>query len=99
MQIDAQLWSDLIWLSGRLLELSKCSFHQIHFDFTLDGAPMMRAGTFFGNPLQVHKATTAQMVNIPAKSVFITHKTLGHHKAPAGTNKTQLQVLQSASNV
>jgi hypothetical protein len=41
MQIDAQLWSDLLWIFGGLLELDKCSFHQIHFDFAPDGKAMI----------------------------------------------------------
>lgn len=97
MQLDAQLWNDLLWLSGGLLELSKCSFHHIHFDFAPDGTPMMRSGTF-GAPLQVHDELTDTLVTIPAKSVFQSHKTLGHHKAPAGKNRTQLQVLRLCSD-
>jgi hypothetical protein len=44
MKIDAQIWSDLLWISGGLLELPKCSYHQIHFDFLPSGQPVMRAG-------------------------------------------------------
>jgi hypothetical protein len=29
MKRDTQLWSDLLWLFGGLLEIKKCSFHQI----------------------------------------------------------------------
>jgi hypothetical protein len=98
MQADAQLWSDLLWLSGGLLELSKCSFHQIHFDFHDDGSPHMRAGTY-GTPLLVQDALTSDPVTIPAKSAYQTHKTLGHHKAPAGKNTTQLRILKANSDV
>jgi hypothetical protein len=97
MQLDAQLWNDLLWLSGGLLELSKCSFHHIHFDFAPDGTSMMRSGKF-GAPLQVHDERTNSLVTIPAKSVFQSHKTLGHHKAPAGNNSTQLKVLRACSD-
>jgi len=41
MNIDAQLWSDLLWISGGLLKLPKCSYHQIHFDFLPSGKPFM----------------------------------------------------------
>ena len=95
MKLDAQLWSDLLWLSGGLLELGKCSFHQIHFDFEKDGRPMMRAGIY--EPLLVHDALTDDDVQIKAKSVFTTHKTLGHHKAPAGKGSTQLSTIRSTS--
>jgi hypothetical protein len=98
MQIDAQLWSNLLWLSGGLLELGKCSFHQIHFDFEPDGAPIIRGG-IYGTPLQVHDTLTGQQVTIPAKLVYTPHKTLGHQKAPAGNNLTQRQVLQTNSDM
>jgi hypothetical protein len=64
MKLDAQLWSDLLWLSGGLLELGKCSFHQIHFDFKQDGSPTMRGG-IYGEPLQIHDA------------LIITHRLVG----------------------
>jgi hypothetical protein len=95
MQIDAQLWNDLLWLLGGLLELGKCSFHQIHFEFAPNGKAMMQAGTF-GTPLWVHNELTDNLVTIPAKSVFTPHNILGHQKAPAGKNhQTQLCVLQT----
>jgi hypothetical protein len=75
-----QLWSDLLWLSGGLLDHSKCYFHQIHFNFEPDGTPMMRAG-IFGDPLQVQDESTITSVTIRAKYVFTSHKTLGHRKA------------------
>jgi hypothetical protein len=98
MRHDAQLWSDLLWVSGGLLELSKCSFHQVHFDFLPDGTPMMRAG-IYGDPLLVHDALLDTKVTIPAKSVHSPHKTLGHHKAPAGANSTQRIVLHRNSDI
>jgi hypothetical protein len=97
MQKDAQLWSDLLWLSGGLLELSKCSFHQINFDFDDNGSALMRANTY-GEPLLVQDSQTNTSVTIPAKSAYETHKTLGHYKAPAGKNTTQLRVLQANSD-
>jgi hypothetical protein len=56
--------SNLLWLSGGLLELGKCLFHQIHFNSLPDGTPMMCAGTF-GDPIQVHNELTNQPVTIP----------------------------------
>jgi hypothetical protein len=97
MQIDAQLWSDLLWLSGGLLELGKCSYHHLHFDFEPDGTATMRGG-IFGAPLQVIDKSTNTLVNIKAKSVYTPHKTLGHYKAPAGKNTTQLNVLCANSD-
>jgi hypothetical protein len=39
MQHDAQAWNDLLWCSGGKLELSKCSFHVLEFEFDADGTP------------------------------------------------------------
>jgi hypothetical protein len=36
---DAQLWNDLLFVSGGKLELSKCSFHVLQFKFSADGTP------------------------------------------------------------
>eukprot|EP00957_Ditylum_brightwellii_P010033 757266-Ditylum_brightwellii.AAC.1 len=41
MQHDAQLWSDLLWISGGLLELDKCSYHLVYYVFLDDGTPVM----------------------------------------------------------
>jgi hypothetical protein len=98
MQKDAQLWSDLLWILGGLLELGKCSFHQMHFDFQADGSPIMRGGVY-GDPLMVHDALTSVPVVIPAKSAYTPHKTLGHFKAPAGRNTTQLRTLQAKLDI
>ncbi len=80
-----------------MLELEKCLFHQIHFDFESDGHPLMHAGTY-GEPLQVKDPKTSNPGTIPEKLAFDTHKTFGHHKAPAGNNSTQLHILQTKSN-
>jgi hypothetical protein len=42
MKDDAQLWHDLLWCSGGKLELSKCGYHVIHFNFDDSGIPTMR---------------------------------------------------------
>jgi hypothetical protein len=92
MQLDAQLWSNLLWLSGGMIKLGKCSFHQIHYDFESDGTPIMRLG-IYGEALQVHNVLTNQQVTskVSAHTTQIT-------RAPQSTsqkNKTQCQVLQT----
>jgi hypothetical protein len=91
MQHDAQLWHDLLWCSGGMLELPKCSYHFLYFDFEKDGTPIPR-GNQVGPSLTIQSPTN-QPVSIPSKSVYNPHKTLGHYKAPAGTGKTQIQKL------
>jgi hypothetical protein len=76
-----------------MLELPKCSYHFLYFDYLPDGTPVSRGGQV--GPSLTIQSPTNEPVGIPAKSVFNTHKTLGHYEAPAGTNKTQLLKLQS----
>ena len=43
MKEDAQLWHDLLWITGGKLELPKCGYHIIYYyDFNNDGVPYMR---------------------------------------------------------
>eukprot|EP00957_Ditylum_brightwellii_P063676 4833211-Ditylum_brightwellii.AAC.1 len=44
--------------------------------------------------MKLTHAKTGKAVEIPYKSVFDPHKTLGHYKAPVGTGATQIQVLK-----
>jgi hypothetical protein len=88
LQIDAQLWNDLLWISGGMLELPKYSYHFLYFDFHPDGTPYPRPGTV-GPPLEVF-SPLGDKIPIPSNLVFDPHKTLGHWKAPAGDGKTGL---------
>jgi hypothetical protein len=49
-QADAQLWNDLLWISGGLLEIAKCSYHLLTFLFHSNRIPFPQAGTH-GPPL------------------------------------------------
>jgi hypothetical protein len=41
MKQDAQLWHDLLWCSGGKLELPKCGYHIIHYEFENSGVPRL----------------------------------------------------------
>lgn len=89
---DAKLWSSLLWLSGGYLELQKCSYHFIHFQFEPDGTPHIQGGPV-GPDIKIKDDLTGFPISIPRKSVFDSHKTLGHYKAPAGRSWKQCDVL------
>jgi hypothetical protein len=93
MHHDAQLWNDLLWASGGLLELPKCSYRYIHFQFSPQGKPSMVTGRF--EPAFVMRDSNHQEVRIQQLSVEETHKTLGCHKDPVGNQIKQLYVLQA----
>jgi hypothetical protein len=43
---DAQLWSNLLYVSGGKFVLEKCSYHFTWYDFDSSGKPHLRLGTF-----------------------------------------------------
>jgi hypothetical protein len=97
MQHNAQLWSNLLWISGGLLELSKCSYHHIHFDFGPTGKLSMRGGRVAQQSM-LSDIKTGAKIPITSKSVFAPYKTPGHQRAPARKGKSQEQEIQKKSN-
>jgi hypothetical protein len=97
MKNDAQLWSNLLWLSGGLLELPKCSYHHIHFDFDPSGKPSMRGG-HVTDQIMLSDIQTGAQIPITSKSVFAPHATLGHKRAPAGKGQSQGKHIRKKSN-
>ena len=87
-QQDCQSWNDLLWCSGGKLELPKCSYHVLRFEFLPNGTPHPKKKC---DDLQllVKDAETGTMIHIPAKQADDPHKTLGHWKAPIETRQSQ----------
>jgi hypothetical protein len=93
MKYDSQLWALLLWLTGGLLELQKCSYHVIHFNFKPDGTPQLHTLPPV-HPLWINQANSNEHVSVKYKSVYNPHKMLGHYKAPAGTGHVQANILR-----
>eukprot|EP00957_Ditylum_brightwellii_P097944 7459768-Ditylum_brightwellii.AAC.1 len=97
MTRDAQIWSDLLWISDRLLELDKWSYHLIYYVFLEDRTPVMSSNQF-GPKLQVKSKDKNQKIDIKYKNPYMPHKTLGHYKAPGGKGIKQFEVLKNAAH-
>ena len=93
MQEDTQVWFDLLWLTEGLLELDKCSYHFIWYEFLQDGTPVMQS-TRPGPPLIVKQLNNKTNTEIQYKNLYTPHATLGHHKALGGRNVSQKISLQ-----
>eukprot|EP00957_Ditylum_brightwellii_P035785 2713479-Ditylum_brightwellii.AAC.1 len=85
MQEDAQVWSDLLWLTWGLLELDKCPYYFIWYEFLQDGTPVMQS-TRPGPPLIVKQSNNKTNTEIQYKNPYAPHTMLGHLKAPGGGN-------------
>lgn len=90
---DAQLWANLLWLSGGLLELPKCSYHVIFYTFRSCGRPQMS----YSQHTPIHVTDQfGEQVRITQYVVSKAHKTLGHLKAPDDGGTTQLAAIRKA---
>jgi hypothetical protein len=90
---DAQTWNDLLFISGGKLELSKCSFHMLRFDFKPDGTP--RPSLEIPPSIVLKDSVTQEDIKIDGLGAAQPHKTLGHWKSPAGPQRKQLQTIQA----
>ena len=92
MTQDAQLWHDLLFVSGGKLELPKCGYHLVYYDFDDAGIPQMRVTEPNESvTLKNYKGTDVQ---IKAKSIFQSRKNLGHHKSPGGDRSIQVSKIE-----
>jgi hypothetical protein len=94
MKDDAQLWHDLLWCSGGKLELSKCGYHVIHFDFESNGIPHMRHSP--GESILLQN-DLGEEVQIKSKNIFQPRKNLGHFKSPKGGTIVQAATVEKTA--
>ena len=95
MKEDAQLWHDLLWITGGKLELPKCGYHVIFYDFNEDGVPYMRY-------TQQESITLANEVgrdvDIKGKNIYTSRTNLGHKKSPAGDRTVQATAIEERAS-
>ena len=89
---NAQLWNNVLSLSGGALQAAKCSYHLLYFAFASIGIPYLR-GDHISPTLQnkFNQATSPTLLqNLTA---YTSHKTLGIHKVPASQSTKQIDTL------
>ena len=96
-QDDAQRWNDVLALSGGALNPQKCSYHFMYYDFSIDGLPLLQAGTF-GPTITITFNDGAQGSQLTQLSAYKSHKTLGVQKSPHATNKGLYLALAKRNN-
>jgi hypothetical protein len=91
MNHKAQIWSDTLWTSGGAPALSKCQYHLMEWMFTISGKPILRHGKH-GNPVQL---LALDGTITPIKQLFVgeSYKTLGTHREPSQSQRTQFRDL------
>ena len=94
---DVQLWNDLLWRMGGLLELPKCSYHHIRYQFAFNGNPVLMGGKV-GPPIMLQSTPDSDPAELKCLSGYSSHRTLGYHKAPAGNQRTAFSKLKTKSD-
>jgi hypothetical protein len=98
LQDNAQIWANLLGATGGALELSKCSVHVATWQFTTQGAPVLYMDNGQFAHIAVVDPTSGEENHLQYLSPYTAHKTLGHFKEPAGTQRRQYQELLKKSN-
>jgi hypothetical protein len=95
MQDMAQLWEQLLHLTGGKLELSKCFYYPIMWSFNLDGAATLLTPNQISSTITLQDSETKQSCNISSKPCDEAHKTLGVMEQPDGKNSAEVQRLMT----
>jgi hypothetical protein len=91
MQTDAQIWHDLLWTSGGALELTKCQYHLIDWNFTGGGSPIQDTG-YSDIPIDL-LSPHGQTLRIKQLNCGQSYKTLGTYVEPLQHQQAQYRYL------
>ena len=101
LQSTTQLWAQLLEASGGKLELQKCFYYVLKWNFTSDGEPipMSIAEQAAANITPITIKDSFQNKNIPIqqKECNSHHKTLGVYKNMLGDETYQCEILAQKS--
>ena len=97
LQVLAQWWEELLTTTGGKLELPKCFYYIVHFDFSSDGLPTLR--TFSedddATKLTVRDSVTGEIVSVQHYSTKKAHRTLGVMLCPDLSHDAEVTHLHS----
>ena len=95
---NATTWSKLLSATGGSLELSKCSYHVVNWQFSISGAPVLSSVKSRIPSISVTDPFTGETQDLEYLPPSVAHKTLGHYKEPTGTQRFQFKQLKLKSD-
>ena len=96
---NAQMWANLLQVSGGAIEMAKCSVHVIQWLFSTTGGPVLQlVEAAYQKHLEITDKMTGETHPLELLSAYRAHKTLGYHKAPAGNQQEQFRQLKKKSD-
>jgi hypothetical protein len=91
MQSDAQLWGDLLHVSGGALEIPKCNYYVMRWKFQRSGIPELDSDV--STLLHLENGDRTSSVTLTNDAITVAHKTLGTWKSAARDQKKQIAAL------
>lgn len=94
---DMVIWQELLEASGGKLELSKCFYYILHWNFNEhgDAIPMTKSDQLLQTtPITIIDSNTKLPVVIQQKEASKSHKTLGCMKSMDGNEKAEIKFLK-----
>ena len=96
MQSDAQLWGDLLHVSGGALEIPKCNYYVMQWKFQASGIPTLANNV--NTTLRIENGDRTATVTLTNDAITVAHKTLGTWKSAARDQKKQAAELELKNN-
>jgi hypothetical protein len=94
----AQWWEELLCTTGGKLELSKCFYYPIIWQFDGDGNATIQGPDPAHSNIILTDSITKQQIPIQAKSSNEAHKTLGVMACPQGNNTAEYERMKCKCN-
>ncbi len=99
LKTEAQIWERLLHSTGGQLELPKCLYYLMIFDFKPNGTPFLRKASDMGTDLiSLTTGASPTLTEIEHRDCSEAHRTLGLHPAPNGSQITQALELRTKSD-
>ena len=95
---DTEQRNDMLQLSGGALEDSKCSYHFIYYEFTQNGQPVLKGGTF-DPAILIRFNNNNTPTSLKQLSAYTSHKTMGVYQNPDGNTTAAFQVLKEKNAI
>ena len=97
MEEAAQYWEQLLNATGGKLELPKCFYYVLRWNFDEEGEARLASRQEIPHQITLIESQTDETCEIEQKDCSDAHKTLGNHVAPSLSNKKQHQVQMESS--
>ena len=95
------IWQSLLEASGGKLELSKCFYYILTWNFDSEGfayADTIEQQRDYVAPISIPKTNSEELVEIAQKEPTEAHKTLGCFKTISGCEREQIKYLQEKAD-